>query len=263
MNEYIGGGELATLVAEGVEVAREIVQARRDEMKYTFAAPARFARRLDEWSAGVEAVAVAVLVEAGYHSHKGTWRRKRMSSEIATKAEAQPAAKPAGEDFGEVLDRLRKGDKEAIPVMRRLLKSGDKADAKWFRESWGNCSKELRDALVRMCTSDKDLIRQVAFRDQMRVMQEEIQGPNPTPLEKLLAERVVYSHFLVCHHERVYAKSGEISFVLANHYRRVIDSAHKRLLQATLALAKVRRLALPPVQVNIGKNQVNVNALGE
>jgi hypothetical protein len=45
---------------------------------------------------------------------------------------------------------------------------------------------------------------------------------------------------------------------LAAHYQACIDRAHKRYLSAIKALAVVRRLALPVLQVNIAKKQVNV-----
>jgi hypothetical protein len=42
------------------------------------------------------------------------------------------------------------------------------------------------------------------------------------------------------------------------HYQRRLDHAHRRYLSALKALALVRKLALPVLQVNIAKKQVNV-----
>jgi hypothetical protein len=44
----------------------------------------------------------------------------------------------------------------------------------------------------------------------------------------------------------------------ANCYQRRIDAAHARFLSAVKTLATIRKLALPALQVNIGKNQVNL-----
>jgi len=43
-----------------------------------------------------------------------------------------------------------------------------------------------------------------------------------------------------------------------SHVYRKIDKAHDRFLSAVRTLAQVRKLALPTLQLNIGKNKVNV-----
>ena len=42
------------------------------------------------------------------------------------------------------------------------------------------------------------------------------------------------------------------------YYQKSIDRAHRRYLSAIKTLATVRKLALPVLQVNIAKKQVNV-----
>jgi hypothetical protein len=44
------------------------------------------------------------------------------------------------------------------------------------------------------------------------------------------------------------------------YYQRRMDSANRRFLAAVKALALVRKLAVPALQVNIAKKQVNVVA---
>lgn len=76
-----------------------------------------------------------------------------------------------------------------------------------------------------------------------------------TPLENLLVERII-----VC-----YLESNYIEMLIATtkdfRGREMLlkrqNSAHKRYITAVKALAQVRRLQLPMVQVNIGQNQVN------
>jgi hypothetical protein len=45
-----------------------------------------------------------------------------------------------------------------------------------------------------------------------------------------------------------------------DYYQRHQDRAHKRYLSAVRALAQVRRLLTPAVQVNIGGQQVNIGS---
>jgi hypothetical protein len=49
-----------------------------------------------------------------------------------------------------------------------------------------------------------------------------------------------------------------MSLELGNYYQRSISSAQKRYLAAIKTLALVRKLAIPILQVNIAKKQVNV-----
>jgi hypothetical protein len=49
-----------------------------------------------------------------------------------------------------------------------------------------------------------------------------------------------------------------MSLELGAYYQRSIDRAHKRYLSSVKALALVRKLALPVLQVNIARRQVNV-----
>ena len=42
-----------------------------------------------------------------------------------------------------------------------------------------------------------------------------------------------------------------------------MDRAHRRFLQAVKTLATVRRLLVPALQVNIGKNQIITQAAGD
>jgi len=55
---------------------------------------------------------------------------------------------------------------------------------------------------------------------------------------------------------RYYYKSGRDSQADLQH--RKIDKAHARFLSSLRTLAQVRKLALPTLQVNIARNQVNV-----
>lgn len=52
----------------------------------------------------------------------------------------------------------------------------------------------------------------------------------------------------------------DASIRLADFYQRRMDAANKRFLAAVKALAVVRKLAVPVLQVNIAKKQVNVAA---
>ena len=106
--------------------------------------------------------------------------------------------------------------------------------------------------------SGKNLLFKESLRRKLELLRAEVAGPNPTPLESLLVERVVTTWLHLHHLEMTYAGKESMSLDLATYYQRSISSAQKRYLAAIKALALVRKLALPALQINIARKQVNV-----
>jgi len=96
------------------------------------------------------------------------------------------------------------------------------------------------------------------MRHQLACMREEVAGDNPSPLERLRAERVTATWLQVQLFEGIYASSmfKSMTLVQADHHQRRIDKAHKRHLCAVRALAQVRKMG-PAVQINIAEEQIN------
>jgi hypothetical protein len=86
----------------------------------------------------------------------------------------------------------------------------------------------------------------------------ELAGPDPSPIERLLAERAAVCWFAVTAYETIDNGSTDRTLRQAEYQLRRAESAHRRFLSAVATLARVRKLALPALQVNIGANQVNV-----
>ena len=74
--EYIGRGELADLIAQRDVLKRQQRLAELAQRRKQRAADERLDAALDEFCRLAEAAAHAALLEAGYHAHKGQWRRK-------------------------------------------------------------------------------------------------------------------------------------------------------------------------------------------
>ena len=104
----------------------------------------------------------------------------------------------------------------------------------------------------------KNVLGQEAIEQELDQVRAELEGPNPTPIERLLAERASLCWFIVNRYENAYANAKGWTIAQADLQHRKIDKAHARFLSAVRTLAQVRKLALPTLQVNIGKNQVNV-----
>ena len=77
-------------------------------------------------------------------------------------------------------------------------------------------------------------------------------------MELLLVDRVaacwLYLHLL----ETGHAQKGPWHTGKGTPYEKFLDRAHKQYLAAIKALATVRKLAVPVLQVNIGDKQINV-----
>jgi hypothetical protein len=113
-------------------------------------------------------------------------------------------------------------------------------------------------SFIKSFAGDDELTKAMQM-ERLRIMREELAGNNPTPLEILLAERIAlcWHHVHLC--ECVVAQNaGSMSLAQAAYHGKRLDSAHKRYLSSIKALAQVRKLQLPNVQVNIGEKQVNV-----
>lgn len=92
----------------------------------------------------------------------------------------------------------------------------------------------------------------------------DLEGPNPSPLEKMLVHQVVLCWLHLHFFERQYAATLQQSMSLqkSEYYQRIIDRAQRRYLGAIKSLAIVRRLQIPVVQVNVAEKQLNVVQTG-
>ena len=91
-------------------------------------------------------------------------------------------------------------------------------------------------------------------------MREELGFPQASALERLLIDRVILCWLRLHHVEFHYTAVLENSIPLprANYWERRLSAAQHRYLQACESLARIRKLIIPIVQVNIGEKQVNI-----
>src|SRR5215217_5126942 len=87
----------------------------------------------------------------------------------------------------------------------------------------------------------------------------EVAGPDPSPLERLLAERVALCWVAATYADAEYTRKLKegMSFREGEYYSKRCEQTNRQLLKAIESLARVRRL-LTPMQINIGQNQINM-----
>jgi len=156
-------------------------------------------------------------------------------------------------EMEKILQRARKGDESALPAVREMLKSAGAVD-----RLGGDLSRMAEQALIRAATGE-NLSWREALILKLDLLRDELAGPAPVPLERLLVDRVVACWLQMHHADLILAQQGgKWTLAQADYHQRTRDRAHKRYVSAIKALALVRKLTVPVLQVNIAKKQVNV-----
>ena len=161
---------------------------------------------------------------------------------------------PPHEEVVAIIERTMTGDEKAMPALRDLL---DRMPS--IRKALG---ADLDHAVELTISKSLGGSENLAFREGLKrklaELREELEGPNPSPIERLLVDRVVACWLQVQDADLGYAEMKKCSFAQAEFHLKRQDRAHRRFLSAMKTLATVRKMALPAIQVNIGENQVNV-----
>jgi hypothetical protein len=148
--------------------------------------------------------------------------------------------------------RAEAGDATAMPALRAAMDANGA-----LVEMFGDLAAQVEHSVLRAATGKNHLFREASERKLTR-MRAELAGPNPSPLERLLADRIALC-WLVLHDAEVrFAQSTDLTWKQAEFWQRRIDASHRRYLTAIKTLATVRKLAVPAVQVNVARKQVNV-----
>ena len=153
----------------------------------------------------------------------------------------------------ELVKKADKGNKEGLPEIRKILK--ETPDLAWRIMDYGKLAEWH---FIERMTQDKDFASKELLKRQLGAMREEIAGENPSPLERLLAERVVATWLQIQLFEGLYAAGmyQSMSIQQGSYQQRRLDRAHRNHLSAIRTLAQIRKLG-PAVQINIAEKQVN------
>ena len=168
--------------------------------------------------------------------------------------EAQDAIKRAGE-----------GDESALPAVRAYL---DERGPEYLDAV--DVARIATETQIERVFGPEDLASGEAAARKTLLMRREILGPDPSPLEGLLADRIVlcwwqlyYSE--IQHAEEVlmrkrHADMESMTWAQDEWHQKRIDRLQRRYLASIKSLAQVRKLLGPgsAVQINVAEQQVNV-----
>jgi hypothetical protein len=119
---------------------------------------------------------------------------------------------------------------------------------------YGDIFGNARDSLL-MHAAGKDITVQEIQSRAIDAVRDELAGPNPTPLERILCERVALCWFDAYEMDRRFINQSGMSIADAEYRESRRDRAHRRFLSASKTLATVRRLTRggPAVAVNVAQ----------
>ena len=259
-SEYVGSGVLALGAARSDAERRE---ARAIEAAAWHRERSRLEaaeRMLADLCRGAILIAHAALEARGFHQHKRQWRRKRRMSETT---ETTPAISPESDemtstDMDEVLQimkRAQKGDQEVLPRLRELFDTNPSV-RDHLLEGRLRIGALAEDALIELSCGPNLLAREIQIRDLDRTAAD-LAGADATATERLLARRAAQCWQAVQWYESDYHRqiTEGVSLSQGVFLQKLIDGAHRRLLQTLRTLELVRRLARPGPSVAVSVAQ--------
>jgi hypothetical protein len=153
-----------------------------------------------------------------------------------------------------LVQQAQQGDTSILPLIRTLL---DQVPELW--EHSHVLAQQVEKAWTN-ALSGPDLMSKEIIAREVEGLRSQLLGPQPTPLEKLLVDRICVCWLAIQHSELHAARRfNERAVVLTPSEEHRLDKVHHRFLSAIRELARVRKLLQPTttVQVNIGAHQNN------
>ena len=144
----------------------------------------------------------------------------------------------------ELIDRAKQGDASVLPDLRKLL---DRDPTIWKQAA--DLGHHVEESWINMIAGT-DLTLAESLRRKLAEMKVELSGDNPSPLERLLIERIGICWLTATYADNVYAESTECSLPQARFLVQRQQVNHERLVSATKALAQVRNLLPSPFRFN-------------
>jgi hypothetical protein len=147
-----------------------------------------------------------------------------------------PDKPPVVEDLNLLVQRARQGDETVLPQLRDMM---DTRPEIW--QHFGNLAGHAREAWLRLISADDLALKESTARKSEDLMRE-LAGPEPTVVERLLAERAVLCWLQLHHADSLAAQTLMKSTQLADFWCKRQSSAHRRYLTSLAALVTLRRL---------------------
>ena len=124
----------------------------------------------------------------------------------------------------------------------------------------GDLMEHTAQALIQDLGGDSSYLLRESLTTGWVRLAVDLARPGDGELERLLVQQVALCWLKLAyteHQHRHFLTTGSTTIKVADFWERRLSAAQRRYIRAAEALARVRRLQLPAVQVNIAEQQVN------
>jgi hypothetical protein len=263
-------GRVGRIIEEERAAEEEARRAERERIAAVRLADRKREARVVAELDGLGAVVDGALMATGLHRVKrGPWRRRRrtaMASEIATKGLDRRAVLPpdATARRDRILKGLRSGDEaataaaqEEFAIAFKEARGGNSTsaavyvgvaatDPKLFATLGGIFDSRFEEAIL---GDEYDPIGKALARSRAAALRAELAGPDPSPIETLLAQRIAIAWLESESMTRRRLQSRRASPAEQERIDRWADRAERRLLYAVTALDRIRKVQVTAIQV--------------
>jgi hypothetical protein len=158
---------------------------------------------------------------------------------MSTTTTTPPKQDKVLEQLQRLVQRAEQGDETVLPELRAALDANP-----WLWERYGDLAQQSQAAWLQLIAGS-NLLLQESTRRKAEQLRAELAGPGPSPLERLLVERVVACWLQTNYADASYAQlkgNGPAQHTAALRRQ---NAAQQRYLQAMRALATIRKLLRP------------------
>jgi hypothetical protein len=134
----------------------------------------------------------------------------------------------------ELADRANKGSDSALANLRQLL-----VDCPEISEHVGDLARLAEVSWLNLVAGESRLVQE-CLKKRIAKLKEDLAGPSPTTMERLLIDRVASTWLAVNHAETQAASPGTCSPAQSAMRLRRLESAQRNHLAAMRVLAKLR-----------------------
>ena len=275
VREYVGKDDEFTRLLLTVDPVREQHERARDLVRRSWE---RWRERMEALvgpaaaaDATVRAGIEVVLVAAGLHRPgRKAWRKMRRAAvslklnrllldkiekslgQLKATGPLIQYSAPQGDPVAVAMfEAARRGDAAAVAKLPELIRQ--RGWVEWI----GNIAwQATRQIIARIAGGDPVL--EAGLTAKARALWVELAGPDPSPLEKVLVQRIVNGWLTTHALEAEQAIRPPSDPKSALYLDRRVSQAQRRLAEACRTLASVRRLNVTVVMNVAGKQQVNV-----
>ena len=151
--------------------------------------------------------------------------------------------------LAEAVDTAKPKTKD-LEALRRLF---DEHRDRW--QMFGDLGRTVEGRLIRQSTSSKSA--EMIMENEATQLKRQLGWQTAPVLERLLIQECVLAHLnlLLTSYGYVGVQAESMTHERAAFWEKRLSAAQARFLKASTTLARVRRLALPTLQLNIGAPQ--------